>query len=413
MSPVGTGGQGGRLEGADSHGEASRWFCLWPTATTEHNISKSPYRNGNGDIVRELQTACAEAGLRFGLYCSPWDRNHGEYGSPAYVEAFHAQWRELCSNYGPLFELWLDGANGGDGFYGGARETRSIDAKNYYRYDDLVAMFRELQPEAVINGGTHSDLRWCGNEHGFCGITNWACLDAEETLDQSVRQDERLSGKPDGQTWRPIEVDLSIRRGWFWHEREAPHTAETLFQVWLASVGRGAGMLLNLAPDRRGLIPSEDIRTLTEFGHRVAAFEAEDLAVGRPISYADAHGAENPTVDASALLDHSTDTSWIAPDQDFSLTISLCDEGNYRVHRLDGMRLEEDIRYGQHIAGWVIEARTWGSWLEVARGTTIGAQRIIRFDATSGDAVRLRILESTRPPALRRIKVYAGINHLH
>lgn len=367
-------------------------FCLWPTATTSHHIGKSPFRGGKGDLVREFVDACRRGGIECGLYCSPWDRNHPDYGKPAYAEIFHAQWRELLTNYGELCELWFDGANGGDGFYGGAREKRSIDRETYYRFDKLWEECRKLQPNASMFSDAGPDLRWCGNEAGFTGTTSWSKVHPEGFAPGEVADKQRLIlGEPNGTVWRPAEVDVSIRPGWFWHATEKARSGENLFQLWLSSVGRGAGLNLNLTPDRRGLIPSEDVIELKKFRSLVESFTELDLASGR--------GA-GPL---AALTDDSRETFWAAQSAAAEVVIELGASAS-----LAGIRIEEAIAYGQRIESFAVDVRAWGEWFEMAIGTTIGAQRILAFSPVKGDAVRLRIRGSQAPAVLSRIKVYAG-----
>ena len=367
-------------------------FCLWPTATTTHNISRSPFRGGHGDVVRELSDACHAGGIEFGLYCSPWDRNHPAYGRPEYVDAYHAQWRELLTRYGPLCEIWFDGANGGDGYYGGAREKRSIDAKTYYRFDELWALARELQPGAAIFSDAGPDVRWCGNESGFTGTTGWAKVNPEGFAPGSVADQQRLIvGDPTGSLWRPAEVDVSIRPGWFWHARERARSGENLFHCWLASVGRGAGLNLNLPPDRRGLIPAADVVELRRFRSLVENFTAVDLARGRG------------TDEFAPLTDGQHETWWAAKERTAEIVIRLGQHAE-----LAGLRLEEAIAFGQRVESFAVDVGAWGGWFEVARGTTIGAQRILELKPASADAIRLRILASQAPPVLARIMVYAA-----
>jgi alpha-L-fucosidase len=149
-------------------------FCLWPSRFTEHSVKKSPWKNGQGDVVREISRACRQAGLKFGVYLSPWDRNRADYGTSAYIEYYRNQLRELLTNYGPVFEVWFDGANGGDGFYGGARETRNVDRKAYYDWPTTFKLVRELQPAACMMSDGGPDVRWVGNERGEAGKTCWA-----------------------------------------------------------------------------------------------------------------------------------------------------------------------------------------------------------------------------------------------
>ena len=367
-------------------------FCLWPTATTPHNISRSPFRGGRGDVVRELSDACRAGGIAFGIYCSPWDRNHPAYGMPAYPGIFHAQWRELLSGYGPLCEAWFDGANGGDGFYGGAREKRAIDRRVYYRFDELWEMCRQLQPEAILFSDAGPDIRWCGNEDGFTSNTCWAKVRPEGFAPGEVASQQRLvEGDADGSMWRPAEVDVSIRPGWFWHPTERPRSAENLFRLWLASVGHGAGFNLNLTPDRRGLIPAGDVIELARFRGLVEAFTAVELARDR------ATGPFAP------LTDGSRETWWAAGGRTAEVVIELGQDAY-----LGGIRIEEAIRFGQRVEGFAVDVRNGGAWYECARGTTIGAQRILPLTPARGSAVRVRILASQAPAVLARVLVYAG-----
>lgn len=373
-------------------------FCLYPTATTDHHIGRSPFRDGKGDVVRELSDACREAGLGFGIYCSPWDRNHAEYGRPGYVQVYHAQWRELLSGYGPLCELWFDGANGGDGYYGGAREKRSIDPATYYRFDTVLALCRELQPEAVQFSDVGPDLRWCGNEAGYASAGGWSRVRPAGQEFGTVDLQRLIDGEADGGVWRPTEVDVSIRPGWFWHRHEQPKTGDELFAIWLASVGRGAGLNLNLTPDQRGLIPTRDRLALRSFRQRVEAFTAIDLARGRPVQVSGTASGH-----AGHLTDGDRDTWWQADTVQAQVVVVLGEPGP-----IGGVRIEEAIAFGQRVAAFAIDVRHGGSWFEVVRGSVIGAQRILRLDACSGDAIRLRILDSQAPAVLSRIQVYAG-----
>lgn len=367
-------------------------FCLWPSATTKHHVGASLFRGGAGDVVRELAEACRAGGIGFGVYCSPWDRNHAAYGESAYVDTYHAQWRELLTNYGDLCEVWFDGANGGDGYYGGARETRRIDARTYYRFPELWALCQRLQPGAVRFSDAGPDIRWCGNEAGFANGTTWAKVHPEGFAPGKVESKQRLvTGDADGSVWRPVEVDVSIRPGWFWHGNERPRSGAQLFDLWLASVGRNAGLHLNLTPDRRGLIPEGDVVELRRFRGLVEAFTAVDLLHGR------GEGA------FAALTDGDPATWWAADACQAEIVLPL--GGN---HTVGGVRLEEAVRFGQRVEGFTVELHYGGAWYELARGTTIGAQRILALPNAHGDALRLRILSSQAPAVLSRVMAYAG-----
>ena len=376
-------------------------FCLWPTATTTHHIGASPFRGGHGDVVAEFAAACRAGGLEVGLYCSPWDRNHPAYGTPAYVDVYHAQVKELLTRYGELFEFWFDGANGGDGWYGGAKETRKIDNRTYYRFPELWAECHRLQPNAVLFSDAGPDIRWCGNERGVTSTTNWAKVRPEGFAPGLVDDMERLAhGDADGTVWRGVEVDFSIRPGWFWHHTEQPKSGAELFGLWLSSYGRGATFLLNLTPDRRGLIPNEDVAALADFQARVAAFTAVDVALGKTVTTDDAR-AGHP---GSLLVDGDANTAWATTDGRTTASASV-DFG--AEERIAGVRVDELITLGQRVESFAIDV--WhGHWLEVHRGTTIGAQRIIAIPPNRTGRLRLRILASQACPVISRLSVFAG-----
>jgi alpha-L-fucosidase len=198
-------------------------FCLWPTKTTDHSIRGSSWKGGQGDIVRELSDAARRAGLKFGVYLSPWDRNNPQYGTPGYLDIYRRQLTELLTQYGPIFEVWHDGANGGDGYYGGAREKRTIDKRTYYDWPKTWDLVRKLQPQAVIFSDVGPDIRWVGNERGIAGDPCWAAYDpvaadGGPASPGDVRERESPTGTRHGSHWLPAECDVSIRPGWFWHE---------------------------------------------------------------------------------------------------------------------------------------------------------------------------------------------------
>ncbi len=255
-------------------------FCLWPTKTTQHNITKSPFRGGKGDYVKEMSDACRRAGLRFGVYCSPWDRNSAHYAKPEYVDIFHAQIRELLSGtYGDVFEMWFDGANGGDGYYGGAREKRRISA-DYYRFDDVFAFVRELQPKiCIFNENDGADYRWPCNETGHLAADSRATIrsyDPENYMTYGNR------GDAEGTTFHPPECDFPLRKGWFYHEKEkgTVRCGEFLMQRYLETVGNGGTMNLGIAPDRHGRVADEDMAALRRFGELRKEFFAKEVTSG-------------------------------------------------------------------------------------------------------------------------------------
>ena len=209
-------------------------FCLWPSRYTDHSVKASPWRGGRGDVVGELAEACHAEGLKLGLYLSPWDRNHVEYGRPAYLDYFRRQLRELLTQYGPLFEVWFDGANGGDGYYGGAREKRQIDGATYYGWPATWGLVRELQPNAVMFSDAGPDVRWVGNENGLGFETAWMPIDLARIYPGSPDYMPLAGGRPDGADWAPPEVDVSIRPGWFYHpsEDDKVKTVDELIEIY-------------------------------------------------------------------------------------------------------------------------------------------------------------------------------------
>jgi len=378
-------------------------FCLWPSQFTEHSVKHSPWKGGKGDVVRELREACDEYGLKMGLYLSPWDRNHAGYGTPDYVTYYRHQLDELLTQYGELFEIWFDGANGGDGFYGGARETRRIDRRTYYDFPVLWDMVRERQPNAMMFSDAGPDIRWVGNESGLAGFTCWSKLDPEGIFVGEVDDLSRLGrGDADGSVWRPAEVDVSIRPGWFHHPHEAPRSLDELLTIYFASVGYGTCLLFNLPPDRRGLIPDDDAARLREFRAALDAIFRLDIAAGKTATASNTRG---PEFAANCVTDDDPNTYWAAEDDvcEASVTVDLGETA--RIH---AVRMEEFIPLGQRVESFALDVQRCGQWLELAVGTTIGAHRILRFPAIDCQQVRLRILKAQACPTLSRFSVYSS-----
>ena len=378
-------------------------FCLWPSRHTAHTVAASPWRGGKGDVVREFVDACRAYGLRAGLYLSPWDRHHAGYGTPAYVEYYRRQLDELLTQYGELFEIWFDGANGGDGYYGGARETRTIDRRTYYGFPTLQADVRRLQPDAVMFSDAGPDIRWVGNESGFASATCWAPIHPAGIEVGEVDDPNRLAwGEPDGTVWRPAEVDVSLRPGWFHHANEAPKSVEDLLSIYFCSVGRGCGLNLNLPPDRRGLLPAADVARLREFRRALDAILGTQVARGCAVSADTTHDAGHAP---ACLIDGNPDTYWAAAD-DARLAVITVDWAERR--RIGCVRLEEYIPLGQRVTGFALDVHMWGQWIEMVTGTTIGPRRLLRLPPVATGAVRLRITSALANPVLRAINVYAA-----
>ena len=355
-------------------------FCMWPSKYTEYSVKNSPWKEGKGDVVRELADACREEGLKFAVYLSPWDRNHPQYGYPEYVTYFRNQLRELLTNYGDIFEVWFDGANGGDGWYGGANETRRIDPKTYYEWEETFRMIRELQPNCVIwnDGGDRGDLRWVGNEAGSVGETNWSLLNKEGNVTGNMLR----FGLENGDSWVAAETNTSIRPGWFYHETENENvkSLSKLMDTYYKSVGRNSCLLLNfpIAPNGR-IHPTDSLRGIA-FKKMIDEVFKTDLSKK---AKKNEHG--NTT-----LIEFKRPTS-------FNRFVA-----------------EEDIRYGQRVKKFSLEVLVDGQWQQLkdelaenGKGlTTIGHRRIICFPTVKATKLRFTVTDSKCTPIIRKLGVY-------
>ncbi|MFA7174528.1 MAG: alpha-L-fucosidase [Kiritimatiellia bacterium] len=387
-------------------------FCLWPTKTTGHNISKSPWKDGKGDIVRELSDAARRHGMKFGVYLSPWDRNSEIYGTPKYIEKLRSQLTELLSNYGDIFEIWFDGANGGDGYYGGARTTRRIDRTTYYDWPVTWALANKLQPGAVLFSDVGPGVRWIGNERGIAHYPCWATYtpkgqDGRLPGPGDVQHELGQGGTVDGAAWIPGECDVSIRPGWFYHAHQDDQvkTPKQLVDLYFASVGHGASFLLNLAPDRRGQLHHNDCYSLITYGKIMEQLFSKNLAEGAKAS-ADQSREPNADNDFSAMrvLDGERSTYWATPDNTKSATLTLDLKGR---QSFDVIRLREPIALGQRVRRFAIDVRADGVWKEwVANGSSIGAHVLFRQTLVTTDGVRVRILESAACPLISEVSLW-------
>jgi len=376
-------------------------FCLWPTSTTEHNISKSPYKNGKGDLVQEYRDACNKLGMKMGLYCSPWDRNSAFYGKPEYVtNVFRKQLVELYTRYGPVFMAWFDGANGGDGYYGGAREVRKIDRSVYYGWDTTWAIPRKLAPGAAIFGDVGPDVRWVGNEAGHAGETSWATYtphapDAgKEPGNGYTKDSEGTAGQRDGKFWMPAECDVPLRPGWFYHkdQDDKVKSPDSLFNLYFQSVGRGACLDLGLSPDRTGQLFQNDADSLKKFGEILKETFAVNLAKGASWKASNVRGGNNVKFGPQNLLDNDRYSYWATDDKVTTpqLTLNL-----HRNKTFNIIRLRENIKLGQRIEAVVVDAFEDGKWEQIATATSIGGNRLIRLaQNVTTNKVRLRITKS-------------------
>ncbi len=382
-------------------------FCLWPSRYTEHSVKNSTWRDGKGDVVGELKKACDRAGLEFGIYLSPWDRNHAEYSTPVYIEYYKNQLKELLSLYGPVFEIWFDGANGGDGYYGGAMEKRTIDHAVYYQWPETFGIVRGFNPETIIRGDARAncDSRWCGNEKGFVGETNWNMISVDSLIKAGDKRTRLLNtGNENGPVWMPAEVDVSIRPGWFWHasQDDKVKTPDELFEIYLNSVGRGSPLLLNIPPDTRGLIHENDVQSLLAWKKKIDEAFSVNLATEAKVT-AGSYRGKSKLYHPSNLTDGIRETYWSTNDDITTGTIE------FKFPEKKSIRfvvLQEYLPLGQRIRSFDIEVFMDGKWQQSAGGTTVGFRRIIRLDPTETGKLRVNIKDSKACPVISNIEIY-------
>ena len=362
--------------------------------------------NGEGDVVKAVSDACRKYGLKFGVYLSPWDRNHAEYGGQEYVEYYRNQLTEIFNAYGPVFEMWFDGANGGDGYYGGADEKRNIDGKNYYDWPTTLKQVRQLEPEVIFFNDAGPDIRWCGNERGYANETNWNTISPDTLYAGKGGLNELLNtGHQNGNSWIPAEVDVSIRPGWFYHDDEDSlvRSPENLFKLYLSSVGRGSNLLLNIPPDRRGLIHENDIASLKGWKSMIDQEFAINLASNAKAVSRQVRG-DMEAYAAKNVLDANKETYWATNDEETSGTIDIdlvnAKEVKYIV-------LQEYIPLGQRIISFNIEVERDGTFEQVASSTTIGYKKIVALEnPVNTSKVRVNFTESKACVVISNVEIY-------
>ena len=380
-------------------------FCLWPSEYTEHDVAASPWKEGKGDVVRAVADACRRQGLKFGVYLSPWDRNHAEYGRPPYIDYYRNQLKEIFTQYGPVFEMWFDGANGGTGYYGGAREKRSIDGARYYEWPETLSLVRDLEPDILFFSDAGPGVRWVGNERGVAGETNWNTI-TPDTLYAGKPGITGLlnTGHPAGTRWIPAEVDVSIRPGWFYHagEDSLVKSPEKLFDIYLTSVGRGSTLLLNIPPDQRGLIHENDIASLRGWRKLINDAFAENMALHADVT-ASSYRGESDRFAPSRATDGDSETYWATDDEVItgSLEVTLPEKAG-----MEYVVIQEYIRLGQRVSAFTVEYHDGIAWRPLASATTIGYKRILKFEPVTTDRVRISITASRACPLISNIEVY-------
>ncbi|HSC54718.1 MAG TPA: alpha-L-fucosidase [Phnomibacter sp.] len=367
-------------------------FCLWPSKYSTHTVAQSSWRNGQGDVLKELAASCKKYDLKFGVYISPWDRNHPAYGTAAYNDVYINTMKEIFANYGPIWELWWDGANG-EGPNGKKQE---------YDFPKFEKTIRSISPETVIFSDIGPDIRWVGNERGIAGTTNWNTLDTAgfKRGHGAPHTDTLNSGNAFGSTWIPAECDVSIRPGWFYHKEEDSKvkSGEQLFDLYLKSVGRGATLLLNVPPDDRGLIHANDSAALMQFNqlrHRFGANLAQKgkvCVVGKKLSVNSptlCDGDARTGVDIVQPANQTIDIAFTSPE------------------KLNCIILQEDISEGQSCAAFSIVLKdAQQNIIREIKGTTIGHKRILTFPAVEVAQVVLLIKDQHEVTRIGEISVH-------
>jgi len=378
-------------------------FVLWPSAYTEHSVKNSPWKDGKGDLIKELAEACKEYGLKFGIYYSPWDRNHPDYGKPEYITYMRNQLTELLTNYGDIFEVWFDGANGGDGYYGGANEARKVDKLTYYQWPEVYKLVRELQPNAMMFSDGGPDVRWVGNEHGFAYETTWSNLMRDSVYAGMPDYPEKYaSGQENGTHWVPAEADVSIRPGWYYHKYEdhKVRTLPQLLEIYYKSIGRNSSLLINFPVDTRGLIHENDVEAIMKFADKVKEDFAVNLASQAAASANDERGKG---YEVENVVDEDYETYWTTADGSAEAVITLEFGEDVTFNRL---MLQEYTPLGQRVKSFVFEKEINGNWEKIAEGTTVGHKRILRFPDVNAEKVRVRFIDGKDIPVISKIGIY-------
>jgi len=368
-------------------------FCLWPSKFSTHTVRESAWKDGKGDVLKELSAACKEYGLKFGVYLSPWDRNHPEYGTPKYNDVFANTLNEVLSNYGSVFEQWFDGANGGD-------------KKQAYDWPKFYNVVRKNQPQAVIFSDIGPDIRWMGNERGVAGETNWSTLNTDGFGVGAEAPESKVlnTGDENGKYWIPAEVDVSIRPGWFYSANtdNQVKTLDQLESIYNTSVGRNSNLLLNVPVNRDGLIHPTDSTRLMEFKKYLDAAYKTDLAKGRKVTVSNIRGKDKK-FNGQNLTDGNNETYWTTDDQVKNAVITI-DLG--KETELNRIVLQEFIKLGQRVKSFSVEYLEGSEFKTLDTQTTIGRKRILVFPTVKTSKIRVNILDANACPVLSSVQLY-------
>ena len=365
-------------------------FCLWPSAYSKHTVAQSKWKDGKGDVLKELSIACREYGLSFGVYLSPWDRNHPAYGTPAYNDVFINMMKEVATDYGPFFEFWWDGANG-EGPNG---------KKQVYDWNRFESTLRQIAPNTMVFSDIGPDMRWVGNENGVVGSTNWNLLDtAGFSRGLGAPPNDTLNqGNVNGKNWIPAECDVSIRPGWFYHLKEDSlvKSPETLFNIYLKSIGRGANLILNVPPDPRGLIASYDSAALMGFAQlRQESFKNSLLKKEQSAVSLNGKNIKGLTDEKNGVIKFGKNYKNEILEIRFNKELAV-----------NCILLKEALQWGQRVKSFTIEFYDDDSLLNKIAYTTIGHQRLISFPTRNSNRILIRITDAKTDPILGGLAVY-------
>ena len=367
-------------------------FCLWPSAYTDHSVKGSPWRNGKGDVVRELYRACQLAEIKFGVYLSPWDMHEPKYGTDQYNQYYLSQLEELMTNYGTISEVWMDGAKG--------QNAKDME----YDFEAYRSLIYELQPTALIFSDAGPDIRWIGNEHGIAHETNWSMLNNDDIEIGKADTKYLNTGDPEGKAWLVGECDVSIRPGWFYHssQDDKVKTPQELVDLYYKSVGRNGTLLLNIPPDKRGLWHENDVASLAEFRSIIDETFQKNLAENSLVIASSLWSKEREYSPLN-LIDNDPETFWAAAEGEKKgyLIFNLGKEVEF-----DRIMLQEPIRYGQRVSSFIVEAFLDGEWNTIAEGTTVGHKRLLRTDVYKTNKIRIQVLEANNVPALSGFGIF-------
>lgn len=370
-------------------------FCLWPSEYSKHTVRESAWKNGKGDVLAELSAACKEYGLLFGVYLSPWDRNHPAYGTPEYNQVFANQLREVHTKYGDVFEQWFDGANG-EGPNG---------KKQVYDWNLFESTVKKYHPEVIFFSDAGPGCRWIGNENGFAGTTNWSTINRKEFAPGMHGIQEKLNkGQEGGEDWVPGEADVSIRPGWFYSPStdDKVKTLPWLLDIYYGSVGRNANLLLNVPVDRRGRIHANDSVRLMELKRTLDADFKTNLAV-RARTAVTNNRPNNTMSSAVHLTDNNYNTYWAVAEGKHTAEISLSFEKAVTFNRV---AIQEFIPLGQRVKAFTVSVLDGGQYREIARETTIGYKRILRLPNTTTTSVKITLLDALASPVISEVKLF-------